>query len=570
MPDQVEVLVFGVKPAALSPVVDRLKEHCKFTETDSLGEALERLKTASPPGVCLVGNDDAAAGMMIEASGLLNHFPEAILLLNEREQILWANELANKIISLSNEDDTPEKCPAPRLFDVWKNAEIIGQNFSPVNTVLATGQEVKTRVRVNEKKFYDVSVSPVPSASGAQQQEEQLLLVILRDNTEEILQQQKLNAIYKAGLDLGDLHPEEVLDLSTHDRIELLKSKLRYYTQELLEFETVEVRVIDQETETLRPLLALGMDPTAEQRILKVSAEGNGVTGFVAATGRSYLCEDTATDPLYLVGATGARSSLTVPLIRHDQVLGTFNVESFRPGAFSQTDLQFLELFCREVAVALNTLDLLMAEKATTVEESTKRMLCEVADPVDDILNDSSWLYEKFGDSDPQVRERLKRVLQHTQDIRELIRQVGSTIYSESGSAVVRKQTHPRICAKRVLVVDKEREIRHSAHEILERFDVIVETARDGEQALRMVRTFHYDAVICDIKPPDMSGSELYRRLRETNEALPVILMTGFGYDGEHTLVRARQMGLRTVLYKPFIVNQLLKALEDSVCPAQT
>src|SRR5690606_28118117 len=152
------------------------------------------------------------------------------------------------------------------------------------------------------------------------------------------------------GLDLGDLQPEEVLDLSTHDRIELLKSKLRYYTQELLEFETVEVRVVDVATNTLRPLLALGMDPTAEQRVLKVSAEGNGVTGFVAATGRSYLCEDTATDPLYLVGATGARSSLTVPLIRHDQVLGTFNVESYKPGAFSQTDLQFLELFCREVA----------------------------------------------------------------------------------------------------------------------------------------------------------------------------------------------------------------------------
>ncbi|WP_437229388.1 response regulator [Planctomicrobium sp. SH661] len=558
MPDQVEVLVFGVKPSSLSPVIDGLKGHCKVTSADSLGDALERLKQTSPPGMCLVGNDNAGAGLMIEAAGLLDSFPEAVALLNEREEILWANAMAQSVLGLSDVSGRS------RLFDVWQGAEIVGQNFCPVNTVLATGKQVKTRVRVNEKTFFDVSVSPVCSRVN---NGEQLLLVTLRDNSEEILQQQKLNAIYKAGLDLGDLQPEEVLDLSTHDRIELLKSKLRYYTQELLEFETVEVRVVDQATNTLRPLLALGMDPTAAQRELKISAEGNGVTGFVAATGRSYLCEDTATDPLYLVGATGARSSLTVPLIRHDQVQGTFNVESFKPGAFSQTDLQFLELFCREVGVALNTLDLLMAEKATTVEESTKRMLCEVADPVDDILNDSSWLYEKFAESDPQVRERLKRVLQHTQDIRELIRQVGSSIYSESGSAIVRKQTHPRICAKRVLVVDKERDIRHSAHEILERFDVIVETARDGEQALRMVRTFHYDAVICDIKPPDMGGSELYRRLRETHEHLPVILMTGFGYDGEHTLVRARQMGLKTVLYKPFIVNQLLKALEDAVCP---
>ena len=555
MPDQVEVLVFGVEPSALSPVMEGLKEHCKVTSAETLRDALERLKQSGPPQLCLVGTGQAGSGLMIEAAGLLDYFPDAVLLLNEREEILWANSLAREQLSISAES------AGLRLFDAWKGAEIVGQNFCPVNTVLATGQQVKTRVRVNEKTFFDLTVSPI---SNRVCRGEQLLLVTLKDNSEEILQQQKLNAIYKAGLDLGDLQPEEVLDLSTHDRIELLKSKLRYYTQELLEFETVEVRVVDVATNTLRPLLALGMDPSAAQRELQVSAEGNGVTGFVAATGRSYLCEDTTTDPLYLVGVTGARSSLTVPLIRHDEVLGTFNVESFKPGAFSQTDLQFLELFCREVAVALNTLDLLIAEKATTAEESTKRMLCEVADPVDDILNDSSWIYEKYRDSDPQVRDRLKRVLQHTQDIRELIRHVGSSIYSESGSAIVRKQTHPALYGKRVLVMDKEREIRHSAHEILERFDVIVETARDGEQALRMVRTFHYDAVICDIKPPDMTGSELYRQLRETREDLPVILMTGFGYDGEHTLVRARQMGLKSVLYKPFIVNQLMKALEDA------
>ncbi|WP_437202881.1 response regulator [Planctomicrobium sp. SH664] len=558
MAEQPEVLVFGVEEETLSPVLAGLKSSCKLTPAESLGDALEKLKGTSPPGLCLVGNDAASAGFLLEAAGVLEKFPEAIVLMNEHEEIIWSNEMAEKVLGLA------DNCGCPKMFDIWAGAEIIGPNFCPFNTVLATNAQVKTRIRVNDKTFYDLTVNPVatPAVNG-----ETLLLATLRDTSEETLQQQKLNAIYQAGLALGDLQPEDVLDLSTHDRIELLKSKLQHYTQDLLEFETVEIRIVDQESGRLTPLLAIGMDPTAEQRELRVNAEGNGVTGFVAATGRSYLCEDTTKDPLYLVGATGARSSLTVPLTRHDQVLGTFNVESFKPGAFSQTDLQFLELFCREVAVALNTLDLLIAEKATTVEESTQRMLCEVADPVDDILNDTSWIYEKYGDQDPQVRERLKRILQHTQDIRELIRQCGSSIYTESGSQFVRKSTHPNIAGKRVLVVDREREIRHSAHEILERFDVVVETARDGEQALRMARTFHYDVVICDIKPADMSGSELYRRLRETHEHVPIVLMTGFGYDGEHTLVKARQLGLKTVLYKPFILNQLLKAIEDSVTP---
>ena len=63
----------------------------------------------------------------------------------------------------------------------------------------------------------------------------------------------------------------------------------------------------------LEPLLAYGMQADAKNRVLYAEAQGNGVTGFVAATGKSYLCEDTGTDPLYLPGAPGARSSLTVP-----------------------------------------------------------------------------------------------------------------------------------------------------------------------------------------------------------------------------------------------------------------
>ncbi len=53
-----------------------------------------------------------------------------------------------------------------------------------------------------------------------------------------------------------------------------------------------------------------------------------------------------------------------MPLLLHDEVIGTFNVESTEPRAFSESDLQFLEIFSRDVAAALNTLELLVAEKA--------------------------------------------------------------------------------------------------------------------------------------------------------------------------------------------------------------
>jgi CheY-like chemotaxis protein len=90
-----------------------------------------------------------------------------------------------------------------------------------------------------------------------------------------------------------------------------------------------------------------------------------------------------------------------------------------------------------------------------------------------------------------------------------------------------------------------------------------VETAPTGREALMMASVSTYDAIMIDIQPPDMKGYEAYRQLRDAQPNARMIMMAGFGYDGGHTLVRARQDGLRFVLYKPFMVNQLINVLES-------
>src|SRR5439155_21094487 len=111
-----------------------------------------------------------------------------------------------------------------------------------------------------------------------------------------------------------------------------------------------------------------------------------GITGYVASSGKTAYVPDTTRDPRYLEGAAGAKSSLTVPLLVGDEVIGTFNVESPRPNAFSGQDVQFTELFSREVAQALHTLELLSAEKRCTASASVDEVNRAVALPVDDIL----------------------------------------------------------------------------------------------------------------------------------------------------------------------------------------
>jgi DNA-binding NtrC family response regulator len=80
-----------------------------------------------------------------------------------------------------------------------------------------------------------------------------------------------------------------------------------------------------------------------------------------------------------------------------------------------------------------------------------------------------------------------------------------------------------------------------------------------------MARSFHYDAVLADIRLPDMTGFECFSQLREIHEHLPVILMTGFGYDPNHSIVRASQEGLHAVLFKPFKVDQLLAEVRKAL-----
>ena len=46
---------------------------------------------------------------------------------------------------------------------------------------------------------------------------------------------------------------------------------------------------------------------------------------------------------------------------------------------------------------------------------------------------------------------------------------------------------------------------------------------------------------------------------------MPVIFMTGFGYDPNHSIIRAHQEGLTAVLFKPFKVEQLLGEIRNAL-----
>ena len=79
----------------------------------------------------------------------------------------------------------------------------------------------------------------------------------------------------------------------------------------------------------------------------------------------------------------------------------------------------------------------------------------------------------------------------------------------------------------KVLIVDDERAIRYSLKEILEMENYQVETAENGAEGLQKAEKEKYDAIFCDIKMPEMDGTEMLSRLVEEGVETPVIMVSG-------------------------------------------
>ena len=108
--------------------------------------------------------------------------------------------------------------------------------------------------------------------------------------------------------------------------------------------------------------------------------------------------------------------------------------------------MQFLEIFARDVAVSLNTLELLVAQKNNAAQQSCEAIHSAVALPVDHILNDAVNIIEKYIGHDPEVVDRLQRILQNARDIRRVIQQIGQRMAPvEAVPAGCTQQLHNKV-----------------------------------------------------------------------------------------------------------------------------
>lgn len=545
--DRPTVLCIGNLPKAVSAATSG----ARVVTVGSAQQALARLATG---GISAVLAEPAVLQSILQPpeadnpSLVLDALAEGVCITDPRGHLRWSNaplrEMGTEVAEL-----------------VMRFVARVADRLADQPDATAAGARHSTREATSDGRHVEITVTPVIGADGALVR----TVAVALDRTARVVLQQRISAIEEAGRRLLHLDPDSISRLSPEQRLSMLQRQVISLTRNLLRFDHFRIRLLDPGSGRLALVLDEGHQDVANQRELRAEIDGSGISGYVAATGQAYICNDVRSDPRYLPWLDDARSSLTVPLWHKDTIVGTFNVESATAGAFGQQDLQALEIFSHYVAQALVTLQLLIAEKVSTTDQLAADVSGELDAPLAGILAAVDALRASAVGHDEATLQQFDEITRHVDRIRHAVRQVTDAKRPVTGTAAPNRERRQPLSGRRLLVADDEQVIRDTLSEILAGLGATVDLAADGREAIDLAGDTAYDLVLADIRMPRKTGYEVFSAVRDLYPEMPVILMTAFGYDPSHSIVKARGEGLKAVLFKPFKIQVLYEEISQAL-----
>ncbi|HEX8324653.1 MAG TPA: response regulator [Tepidisphaeraceae bacterium] len=544
-------------PGVTAGIIDGFRATCEVVEAATIDQAIDQLRREHFLAVFSDADDFLPLERALvsqQASLILNTIGEGICIVDGDGHCSWMNK---KMLAWPARVHEKVRRTCQEAYNLFATQS---SNLPPDPQHPAPSRSKRYTLNLDDQQFMEMICSPVVSPGGQVVQ----VVSVVWDATSTRRLQQKIDAIDKAGSELVRLESDLVTKMNVTERLKLLEDKIISFTRELMHFDHFAIRLLDRKSNRLEMVMSAGLPQDALNVELFASAEGNGISGYVASTGRSYICPDVERDPRYVQGLDYARSSLTVPLRLHDKVIGIFNIESRQRAAFNEDDRQFAEIFGRYVAIALNILNLLVTERVETSHKVTDTVNAEVAGPLNDIASDIGAMMDDYIGHD-DLRAKLQTVLENVNFIRTSLRQAAEGPNTILGAKDVQTTADAIISGARVLVVDDEPNIRATIADILRKYGGNVTVGVSGQDAIDILQRQDFDLIFSDIKMPDKTGYDVFAAAKKKPGTLPVILMTGFGYDPNHCIVRASQEGLAAVLFKPFKVDQLLQEVRRAL-----
>ena len=115
----------------------------------------------------------------------------------------------------------------------------------------------------------------------------------------------------------------------------------------------------------------------------------------------------------------------------------------------------------------------------------------------------------------------------------------------------------------KLLLVDDEEEFLISTKKALDRRNIDVTTARNGEEALRTCKSRKFDIAVLDVKMPGIDGVELFYKMKTEIPGIPIIILTGHGTIAQ--AFRTSKDGIFDFQAKPCDIDVLTKKIKEAV-----
>lgn len=576
----------------LNGVFASLAEVCEIIEVDELDSALDAMRNNHFDAVLAETSDFLPLERMAssrQAGVVLDTLGEGVCVIGPHGKMVWSNRRMRQFSSVQIESVVNICAKAFESFAESPHTDVGVKRFS---------------LTTDDGAYFEIICSPI---FDRQKNLRQIAAVVV-EATGRRQRQQTIIAIERVGDELVRLSSDSADNTNISDRLGILKDRIVQCAHDVLDFECLAILLLDQENSRLRWLLAEGLADGVEKTEFLSSMEGNGICGYVAATGKSYLCSNVEKDPRYIPGLAGAGSSLTVPLRLRNRIVGVLNVESTSPARFGQNEQHFIEIFAHFIALAMHMLNLLPQQEGKLAEEAKQPeddVRTNLAEPLSDIVTESTKLMEDYIGHD-DLRSRLGKIIDMIVSVRASTRTTNpppatiplpvmppaiDTAFEQPAPMPVSvpapvpvpvsvpmpvvtpapaaskpaERTDTILDGKRILVADDEDIIRKLIHDILAPCGCVIDLAPDGVEAIVNMTENLYDLIITDVNMPGASGYDVLAAAGTNGNQTPVILVTGFGYDPTHSLVQACQNGRVKTLFKPFKVNELIDLCREVV-----
>jgi len=118
-----------------------------------------------------------------------------------------------------------------------------------------------------------------------------------------------------------------------------------------------------------------------------------------------------------------------------------------------------------------------------------------------------------------------------------------------------------RMEKKRILVVDDDEEVCNSFKQLLELRGYSVDVAKTGREAIEKSNANFYNLALLDIRLPDMDGTELLTKMRDTIPKMVKIMVTG--YPALDNVKDAINKGANGYIVKPAEIDELLRTVKE-------